>query len=66
MLFMRFPIDAVFLDSDRRVLKIVENLRPWRTASCRGAREVVELSAGECRRRGLAVGERLVLDGGIA
>ena len=64
MFFMRFAIDAVFLDRERRVVRIVENLRPWRTASCRGAKEVVELAAGEASRRGLAVGDRLVLDGG--
>ncbi len=57
--FMRFPLDAVFLDNDLVVLKIAESLRPFRTASCRGAREVVELSAGECARRGLAVGDRV-------
>ena len=63
MFFMRFPIDAVFLDRERRVIRIVENLRPWRTASCRGAKEVVELAAGEASRRGLAIGDRLRLDG---
>lgn len=57
--FMRFPIDAVFLDHDLVAVKIVERLRPFRTASCRGAREVVELSAGECARRGLKVGDRV-------
>src|SRR5262249_33633177 len=57
--FMRFPMDAVFLDNDLVVIKIAETLRPFRTASCRGAREVVELSAGECARRGLAVGDRV-------
>jgi len=64
MFFMRFAIDAVFLDRERRVVRIVENLRPWRTASCRGAKEVVELAAGEAGRRGLAVGDLLVLEGG--
>jgi uncharacterized protein len=57
--FMRFPIDAVFLDSDQVVIAIEKELRPWRTASCRGAREVVELAAGECDRRGLEVGDRV-------
>jgi uncharacterized protein len=57
--FMRFPIDAVFLDSDQVVIAVEKNLRPWRTASCRGAREVVELAAGECDRRGLEVGARV-------
>jgi uncharacterized membrane protein (UPF0127 family) len=57
--FMHFPIDVVFLDSDQVVIAIERGLRPWRTASCRGAREVVELAAGECDRRGLEVGDRV-------
>ena len=57
--FMRFPIDAVFLDADQVVIKIEPEVGPWRTVSCRGAREVVELAAGECKRRGLVVGDRV-------
>jgi uncharacterized membrane protein (UPF0127 family)/CheY-like chemotaxis protein len=57
--FMRFPIDAVFLDADQVVIKIEHEIGPWRTVSCRGAREVVELPAGECRQRGLEVGDRV-------
>ena len=57
--FMRFPIDAVFLDADQVVIKIEHEVGPWRTVSCRGAREVVELPAGESRRRGLEVGDRV-------
>jgi uncharacterized membrane protein (UPF0127 family) len=58
--FMRFRIDAVFLDREGRVLKIVRELRPWRAASCRGARAVLELPAGEAEQQGVVVGERLV------
>jgi uncharacterized membrane protein (UPF0127 family) len=57
--FMRFPIDVVFLDADQVVIKIVPRLTPFKTASCRGAREVVELRAGECDRRGLSLGDRV-------
>lgn len=57
--FMRFPIDVVFLDPDQVVMKIERSMPPWRTLSCRGAREVVELAAGECERRGVEVGERV-------
>jgi uncharacterized protein len=57
--FMRFPIDVVFLDADQIVVKIVPDLGPFGAASCRGAREVVELRAGECERRGLALGDRV-------
>jgi uncharacterized membrane protein (UPF0127 family) len=58
--FMRFPIDAVFLDRDGRVLKIARGLRPWKTAMGRKARAVLELPAGESERRGIEVGERLL------
>ena len=59
--FMRFPIDAVFVDSDLQVLRIARELPPWRMAAARGARAVLELPAGEAERRGLDVGARLVL-----
>jgi uncharacterized membrane protein (UPF0127 family) len=59
--FMRFPIDALFLDRNLQVLDIVERLVPWRVASKRRARAVLELSAGECARRGVEVGDRLEL-----
>lgn len=59
--FMRFPIDAVFLDRELRVLRVVERLRPWRAASQRGARAVLELSAGESARVGVRAGDRLEL-----
>ena len=57
--FMRFPIDVVFLDADQVVVRIAAELPSWRTVSCRGAREVVELAAGECARRGLEAGDRV-------
>jgi uncharacterized protein len=59
MFFMRFPIDAVFLDGDLQVIHIAADLRPWRAAGKRGAKAVLELPAGECERRGLAVGDRV-------
>jgi uncharacterized protein len=58
--FMRFPIDVVFLDRDAVVVGIEPSLPPWKTAGRRGAKAVVELAAGECERRGVQVGDRLV------
>jgi uncharacterized protein len=58
--FMRFPIDVVFLDKEERVVGIEPAVPPWRTAGRRGAKAVVELAAGECDRRGLRVGDRLL------
>jgi uncharacterized protein len=57
--FVLFPIDVAFVDADQVVLKVVENLKPFRASVCRGARDVVELAAGEAERRGLKPGDRL-------
>ena len=59
--FMRFPIDVVFLDRALVVLGIHDTIDPWRTASQRGAKIVLELPAGESSRQGLAVGDQLTL-----
>jgi hypothetical protein len=57
--FMRFPIDAVFLDRDMRVLDVRAGLPAWRIAARRGAHAVLELAAGEAAARGVAEGDRL-------
>ena len=58
-LFMRFPIDAVFLDRDLRVVRVLENLRPWRLSPwVFRAHSVLELAGGSAGR-GVQVGEQL-------
>jgi uncharacterized protein len=60
--FMRFEFDAVFLDRDLKVLKVVERIRPFRAHSARHARKVLELAAGEASRRGVQVGDTLAIE----
>ena len=45
--FMRFPIDATFLDGQGRIVKTVKGIRPWRPWVWGGwrARSVLETSA---------------------
>ena len=66
MLFMRIPIDAVFLvpadgpDGEAwRVVEIRERLRPWTGVVwfVRGARGCLELEAGAAARVGLRAGD---------
>ena len=57
--FMRFTIDAVFVDRENRIVKVAAELRPWRMAACRGSRAVLELPAGEAARRGMRPGVTL-------
>jgi uncharacterized protein len=58
--FMRFPIDAVFLDRNDVVVGIERDLQPWRAAARKSAHAVLELAAGECERRGLHEGDALL------
>jgi uncharacterized membrane protein (UPF0127 family) len=57
--FMHFPIDVVFLVREDRVVKVAAEVRPWRAASCRGSRSVLELPAGEAAKQGLRPGVSL-------
>jgi uncharacterized membrane protein (UPF0127 family) len=65
MLFMRFPIDALFLDRAGRVVRAVPDLRPWVPAiAARGAVEVVELRVGTIAESGTQAGDDLVFEDG--
>lgn len=45
--FMKFPIDVVYLDKDKKVLK-KETVKPWRIGSyVKGADSVLEMNAHE-------------------
>ena len=60
MFFMRFAIDAVYIDENFVIKKIVPNLHPWTGFSiCWGAWAVVEFLAGESARLNLKVGQTL-------
>src|ERR687884_124148 len=59
--FMRFPIDALFLDRELAVIGIAANLKPWRIAGRWKAKHILELRAGEAARRGVGLGAHLRL-----
>jgi uncharacterized membrane protein (UPF0127 family) len=60
-MFMRFDIDAVFVDEDGRAVKVVPVMTPWRIAVDPTAHAVVELPAGSLRGHEVKVGDRLYL-----
>jgi uncharacterized membrane protein (UPF0127 family) len=72
MMFMRFPIDAVFVGkaagaegtTTRPVLSVHRGLRPWTglVPMIRGAEGVLELPVGTIERSGTAVGDTVVLE----
>ena len=73
MMFMRFPIDALFLGSPNDegampVLSARSALAPWTgiVPFVRGTRGVAELPVGSIARSGTVVGDLLVLGDGKA
>ena len=61
MFFMRFPIDVVFLDRDRKVVGVRHGLRPWQVAAARRAVAALELPAGAAAEAGIEEGDVLAL-----
>ncbi len=60
MFFMKFPIDAVFLDKQNRVVRIVHGIRPWRISSLVWkASSTLETAAGVCSKFALNEGDIL-------
>jgi uncharacterized protein len=63
MFFMRYPIDAVFVDHSGRVTKVAADLKPWRVVPwARGARDCIELRAGAASEGATQVGDQLEID----
>jgi uncharacterized protein len=63
MMFMRFPIDAVFLDKSNTVVRVYHRLLPWigLIPFVWRADRVAELPAGTAKRLHLERGDRLAL-----
>ena len=62
MFFMRIPLDVIFVDAEGRVVRLYENLRPWRmTGMVLKAKACIELPVGTIARGGVVVGSVLTL-----
>lgn len=62
-LFMRFPIDVLFVDSKGKIVDLVEDLEPWRFYIPREkCRLVVELPAGTIFNTDTRVGDEIRLE----
>jgi hypothetical protein len=61
--FMRFRFDAVFLDKESRVVKVVPAMRQWWIAfGGRGAKDVLELPAGVAAATNTQPGDTLLFE----
>jgi uncharacterized membrane protein (UPF0127 family) len=62
MMFMRFPIDAVFVDDAGNVTNVSRGVRPWigMAFGGRGAKAVIELPVGAAAH--VDVGDRIAFE----
>lgn len=59
-MFMRFPIDLLFLDQNFTVIRIIERFKPWKaTPIFRDCCQVVELKAGVALKKGVSIEDKL-------
>ena len=61
--WMRFPLDVIYYDRERRVVGLEESLQPNRIGKpFWSAQAVIELSAGAIHASGTQVGDQLQFD----
>jgi uncharacterized membrane protein (UPF0127 family) len=56
---MRFPIDLVYLDRNKKVKKVRNGVTPWRLSACLSAHSVLELASGTVRMTQTSPGDTL-------
>src|SRR5258707_15893388 len=56
---MKFPIDLVYLDRNKKVKKVRSGVPPWRLSACLSAHSVIELATGTIHRTQTSPGDKL-------
>lgn len=63
MFFMKFSIDAVFMDHSNTVVKVVSHVKPWSVISpVRSAHSTLELPCGTINKKSISVGDMIILE----
>jgi uncharacterized membrane protein (UPF0127 family) len=60
--FMKFAIDLVYLNREKKVRKVRSRMVPWRLSACLSAHSILELPAGVVEATGTQAGDQLVIE----
>jgi uncharacterized protein len=60
--FMKFAIDLVYLDRNKKVRKVRHRMVPWRVSACLSAHSILELPAGAAAASGTQAGDQLQIE----
>ena len=55
--FMSFSIDVLYLDKNNTVVRVIEDMQPWRVNACWPARSVIEFRQGQVAALGIQTGD---------
>jgi uncharacterized protein len=59
MFFMRFPLDIIFLDEDKKIVDMV-SIKPWKTYTPKApSKYVIELEEGSINKYKLEIGDEM-------
>ncbi len=59
MFFMKFPLDIIFTDSDKKIVDLV-SIEPWKTYTPKApAKYVIEMEKGTINKFNLEIGDEL-------
>jgi uncharacterized membrane protein (UPF0127 family) len=59
---MKFAIDLVYLDRNKKVRKVRHRMVPWRMSACLTAHSILELPAGVVAASGTEAGDQLEIE----
>jgi uncharacterized membrane protein (UPF0127 family) len=59
---MKFPIDLVYLDKQRKVRKVRKAVPAWRLSACLTAHSILELPAGTIEETGTQIGDVIEIE----
>ena len=60
MLFMKIPLDIVFLDRSNAVVHLIESIQPWKVSKIvHKAHSVLELPTGTIKASGTCIGDQI-------
>jgi uncharacterized protein len=57
--FMKFAIDLVYIDRNKKVKKVRNSVGPWRLSACLSAHSIIELPAGVVQSTQTQPGDQL-------
>ncbi|WP_024609560.1 DUF192 domain-containing protein [Pseudoalteromonas sp. TB64] len=58
--WMQYDLDIVFLNKENKIIKIVENIKPWRLSACNKANKTLEFPSGTLSTSNFKEGDLLI------